>query len=1027
MKKNRVGLLVVLLLCDCAWFSSFTKAKDRFTEFDSDKQSLLTKLEAISSGPLSATLWNIGRTPLQITASIPMKGVGPVPFVESFLKEYGLLWNIQESFIDKSIFVAPLELTPCASVLVSMKRTGLPVFNARLQFNFKDNNLISIFGFMDANSAEIPLKESTVSAEGAAQSVHKFLKMPAEISIPIEKMKPVVFDEYFVTENTHSNEQFWSFVPGVNGDAIIVNGQTGTIEVGSAGIPPASATTELGECNDSTQLLPRVTLDSLTGTPSVVSFEHLGGIKLEPGPLGASVIRELKPNVLAAMYGDTSPEAHLFEKSTVTKNNVSTVLFEQKYAGKQVEGAYLQVIVRNQKIQTIFARLPYFPYFPALQIDASSALARAEAWYIDAQCAKDEWCRSHLDSTVRSNKSVVFVPELFDSTATHPHLAFRIQFERATLWLSAHTNEILRSSTHGFSAIPFQVWNATGAPNGCNQTGPSMPSNCVQFTNTYHAPQYDLDFDLSGNEIAPVHIDSVSVKSWIPMIETRTKTLFNWDGIIGDGTVSRAFPAGNLEVVVGVDEDNSHALDSVVKTGSGSVVNPAIELGFNLTSNDILAHEYAHHILNGAYSPWKQLEQGALAEHYADVIALSVFPNANFDLGSASRLGTVRNLLNPKTANTASASYAIAHTNEKSRCDSIHSDCTYEWLGVPNRAFALIANGVPNAVLGTTPLGLEKAAQLYFETIRSGAFQIQPADRFTNQRNKIVLACASLFSPNDCENVSRAFDAVGLPASVLHGFDRFPFRGNVNGIHTVHTGAVAHQGCKISKHTLHLELREPGAKNIAIHEARSSTDSPPLFISIGTDEVVTKVISRCGSNTVSQCQNMLNREVTYSLQSKWAIDETYAFIEEEFTVPPGKPIEACVSPASVNPQTPNVKQFFWSTPISFADASAKQDIVLSPNNVSGSFSPATCALLEIGVVDSHLISTVNPRVALEREINHGSHGVRVDRNVTNAFDYTANLHLWANAFTGVFGRIVYVVSKPAGVDCQLPGLIEIPR
>ncbi len=37
---------------------------------------------------------------------------------------------------------------------------------------------------------------------------------------------------------------------------------------------------------------------------------------------------------------------------------------------------------------------------------------------------------------------------------------------------------------------------------------------------------------------------------------------------------------------------------------------------------------------------------------------------------------------------------------------------------------------------------------------------------------------------------------------------------------------------------------------------------------------------------------------------------------------------------------------------------------------------------------------------------------------TNNFDFTTQMHVWANGFSGAFFRAVFEVEGPEGVDCQ---------
>jgi Thermolysin metallopeptidase, alpha-helical domain len=1042
MKIVWVGL--VFLLVSCKYFSSNQNQNnlDAWPGFDAQQHRTLTTLQQQSSTAVLAQPWPTAGTLMHVEMQIPQVGT-PLEATKKFLQEHAVLWHLSEELIANNIVITPLELTPCASVLVSMKQNEVPVFNATLQFNFEKAHLKSITGLMDGSHVAIA-KAATLSQAEAAKTIQEHFDWPEEAAVPVEQTKKVIFDPHF--SNGTSGTAVESWVYGASQTGVIVNGETGSVEVSTPGAPDTNVVSTLDVCGDSTRWLPQVAVDRAVGTPAMVSFEHLGGFALEPGPIETAVVKALKAEPLLKMYGDLNPEDHLVVRKQITRNQMTTVFFNQNFGGFRVEGAYLQATVQNGRLQRIFSRLPYFPVFVEPIVTELVAEPLAVSWYLDKQCGVPKLassgtqtpCRTELSTVIKSRETIVFVPEIFGEAAIKKtHLAYRLEFERGTLWWSASENRFLRFDSNVHSVVPFRVWSFSGVPPICPPKNFFGESGCpTKPIDELRAPFYDLDFELDGGRVEPpMHPDSPKIPGWMATIDQKMIQLFEWNGILGDGGVSNTTANTHLEVIVGFPADQARA--SIIDPRTFNLQQTlAIELGLRVTAPDVLAHEYVHHVTQAAYVPLSKLEQGALAEHYSDILALTIFPNSNWNLAQSSPGGSVRNLLHPDSPNTPSGNSAIAHYAQRSRCDSNLTDCTYEWLGIPNRAFALIASGVPNAVVGTTPLGLEKAAQLYFETIRPGPFQMQSSDRFANQRLKILAACARLHSLNDCVNVERAFDEVGIEATLFSGFSRFAERYSVAaGTYDLRIGSRLYNGCKISNHTMQVEVRgSPDGVAITAHQiGRTTTDTPPLLVRVTavnehqgeiSKEVLAAVLERCGDTNIAQCAMPTNRHIKFRVESDWLGQPTNAWVDETIFTPPGVTLAQCESPIPFPGS--GSQQLLWSTPIEFAAAN-RRDIVFDPNRSTGTFVPAQCKLLEIGVIDSHQSGAMpDPKIAPVGQFNHGAHGVSLIRSTTDPKDYAATLHLWAEFGSGVFGRIVYRAAKPPNVNCVIPGTTVVP-
>ncbi len=607
-----------------------------------------------------------------------------------------------------------------------------------------------------------------------------------------------------------------------------------------------------------------------------------------------------------------------------------------------------------------------------------------------------------------------------------------------------------------FDGHAFWVWSETGsAPRACRNRA---AGDCTVPIDQIKPPEFRLEIDVDGTQYPPLHPDAPRVSTWMAQLDSELVRLFGWSSVRGDGGISVHNPNSHVAVIVGssYEDGGDNALKSwSVPNNDPSQEFPFILLGSQMTVPDVLAHEFGHLITEAAYGPMSHVEQGALKEHYSDVIALAIFPPADggWDLAAESPLGPARNMLEPTAPHTRSGSWTVDHVSNKGRCDSLFASCMYEWLGIPNRAFALIASGVPNPVPGTTPLGRETSARLYFETLRPPTdpstlpdYQIHPIDRFVNQRLKILALCHEAvarpsferakrwsgsrpITKDDCTNTGRAFDTVGVVATISHGFDRFQ-AGTTTGTwyQSIRQGATLYQGCTLAGHVLNLEIRR--GQDFAAHLSRSDTDTPPLFIDFRNGEVRVEVIERCGSTSVATCPNDTVRSVTYKVLSKWETsprDPFLIWVDERLNVPSGLQADDCEVP--VGGYRP---AYYWSTPIVFTGstlagfAGKKEDRTIAPNMVNGSFVPGPCALLDIGGVDVHRDAMhPNPRVP-QSAFSHGSHGFEVVRMGGSNDDYTAGLHTWVNAFSGIHARVVYKLAEPIGGTCAFNGIEGVP-
>jgi hypothetical protein len=465
-------------------------------------------------------------------------------------------------------------------------------------------------------------------------------------------------------------------------------------------------------------------------------------------------------------------------------------------------------------------------------------------------------------------------------------------------------------------------------------------------------------------------------------------------------------------------------------------------LGVNFGLADVLAHEYIHHVQNAAYAPGSGLEFGAIKEAYSDLIAAGIFPavDGGWDYGVLADGGVVRNILDPTSPRTQSGPWTVDNVSQKSRCDSVLIDCSYAWMGIPSKAAALIATGVPNAVLGSYPLERTRTAKLYFESIRPGSpYRMESLDRLVNQRLKISSLCdeartdpasptsmdwreGRIITAADCENIGKAFDAVGVTILARSGFDRFSQKmSGGDWTQTVYQGATLHNGCTLSGHVLTVEISDGFHVNIQV--AKSSSDIPPLQMAI-KNEVTATVTNRCGSSDVWACKDPTARPVTYRVTSKWVGQPMYVWVDEQLNIPSGKTMSDCLVR-----QPGHTPVWYWSVPITFTQSAAmfgkREDHDVWPNAAGGVYQTGPCEVIAVGGIDSHA-SAVPPPSALASTWAHGNHGFSVQYMGTSPYDYETNMHTWVDPFSGIFARVVWQLSKPPGGSCDFKGMARVP-
>lgn len=1004
-----------------------------------------------NGGTFRAEVWNAGGTVLDLHLAYDtgLEGALPSQHVQNFIGTHGPLWKLDSE--RGFTILNKVRAEDCTRIEVQKQASEMPVYNARLTFILRsDGRILRVTGYMDG-TAEDPIEtQPALSPEEARIALVQAMNWPTEGTDLIELPELTLFDPYFVSGASRNLQLSYSFAPAGTTAGFVMSATTGSLLVNGPSFTVPYATGSDLTCTQeaqSTAWLADVVLDPLTNTPAWVSFKNFNGLKIAGTDPTDRALKMMEMVPMRAMFGDADPISHLQKRSELVEGTRTIINFEQFFGGNRVDGAYLRVIVQGDRVEQLFARLPWFPAYDDIGlIDIGTARQHARDWFTGIRCGTDATCKADPAHDPLSEETVVFATELFDAPGLMGnHLAYKFEFSTVTVWWSAKTDTLLWDQRRASYATPFEIWSATNISSVPCTRDFWDPDACkLRKIDAIRSPEFTLEVDLSGTTFPPLHSDTPRMQTAMANLDAELVQLFQWDSIQGDGGVSSRNPAGHVKIIVGSSffQGGDNAVAYRVHPNNDELQEAhVIELGSQMALPDVLAHEFTHHLTNEMLEmEGTRQEQGTLAEHYSDVVALGVFKPADggWDLAAGSSLGPVRNMLEPKAPHTRSGAWMVDHVSLKGSCDSLHAECTYPWLGIPNRAHALIAVGAPNPVAGTTPLGRDMTAKLYFETIRPGPFRIHAQDRFVNQRAKILAACQHAVGPAlmsgwskgreitkaDCENIGRAFDAVGVEATVITGFMRFN-AGFSSGrwMQTIRAGARLFNGCTISGHTLNVSLRrDPYYQR---DHSRTDANLPPLYVN-AFGEVEVLVTERCGTNSTSTCPDNTLRTVVYDVTSKWE-DALQIGIDESVNIPPGLTASDCEAPPGTAPR------FYWSSPIVHTYAVTvvgdKNDRTIRPNLPGGNFVPAPCELMQLSTADIHSDGKAKPNLnTFATNFAHGGHGFTVSRLGTTTADYGAALHTWADGFNGIWARVVYQVAEPGGAcgGCGFPGVVLVP-
>lgn len=202
----------------------------------------------------------------------------------------------------------------------------------------------------------------------------------------------------------------------------------------------------------------------------------------------------------------------------------------------------------------------------------------------------------------------------------------------------------------------------------------------------------------------------------------------------------------------------------------GNLTVQRIFLGTGFTTDDVIAHELTHAVIDYTSNLVYSGESGALNESYADIFGETIdlwngkgddSPNVRWVIGEElpGYLGIgIRNLFDPtlrgQPGRVTDANYL---------CDSADNFRVHNNSGVPNHAFALMVDGGNYNGYSVKGIGLDKAAKIQYWTLLLLPSASSLADNF----NGLNQACSELIGTDgitheDCAQVKTAALAVEM-------------------------------------------------------------------------------------------------------------------------------------------------------------------------------------------------------------------------------------------------------------------------
>ncbi len=203
-----------------------------------------------------------------------------------------------------------------------------------------------------------------------------------------------------------------------------------------------------------------------------------------------------------------------------------------------------------------------------------------------------------------------------------------------------------------------------------------------------------------------------------------------------------------------------------------------LEFGDNMATQDIVAHEYTHGVVEETGGLIYQNQSGALNESYADIFGYFT-DTGDWTIGEGSALGPIRNLQTPNAfgdpdhmlagTSTDGAGLRVLPAGTSPDCGPSGNDCGFVHTnsGINNKAAYLLIQGDTFNGFTINALGITKARRLFYNILNNR--RLTSSAQFIDQRNAALLEAGSLastgafgFTLNNVCQVRNAYAAVGL-------------------------------------------------------------------------------------------------------------------------------------------------------------------------------------------------------------------------------------------------------------------------